>query len=183
VDIGLGLGWQKEEYEASGVPWEGRYHRLDEQVRVCKLLWSEAPASFSGESVGFDRIHAYPRPVQAGGIPIWFGLAPTEKNFERIARLGDGWLPMEKDPDKLGVHIDDLRAAFKSNGRNPDKIAVRAVAPYVFRDDGMADLDATLAGIPAMVEAGVTIIEFHPAWFAKDVRGFQSILDGMISIK
>ncbi|HLS80033.1 MAG TPA: LLM class flavin-dependent oxidoreductase, partial [Steroidobacter sp.] len=51
VSIGLGLGWQKEEYDAAGVPWEGRYTRLEEQIRVCKLLWSEAPASFKGSTV------------------------------------------------------------------------------------------------------------------------------------
>ncbi|HLG86737.1 MAG TPA: TIGR03619 family F420-dependent LLM class oxidoreductase [Alphaproteobacteria bacterium] len=183
VDIGLGLGWQKEEYEAAGVPWEGRYARLEEQVRVCKLLWSQAPASFAGSSVGFDRIHAYPRPVQSGGIPIWFGLAPTEKNFTRIAQLGDGWLPMENDAEKLAPHIDNLRSAFRSIGRDPGKIAVRAVAPYVFRDDGKADLDRTLVKIPAMIQAGVTIVEFHPAWFTDGVRGFETILDAMTSIK
>ena len=74
VSIGLGVGWQKEEYDASGVPWEGRYTRLIEQLRVCRLLWSEAPASFRGETVSFEKIHAYPRPLQPGGVPIWLGL-------------------------------------------------------------------------------------------------------------
>ena len=183
VDIGLGLGWQREEYDASGVAWEGRYARLEEQVRVCKLLWSEAPASFSGNSVSFDRIHAYPRPVQTKGIPILFGLAPTDKNFARIAELGDGWLPMERDIEKLARQIENLRTAFKARGRDSGNIVVRAVAPYVFREDGLADLDRTLDSIPPLVEAGVTVIEFHPAWFARSERDFDSILDGMISIR
>ncbi len=79
VDIGLGLGWQKEEYDASGIPWEGRYTRLEEQIRVCRTLWADAPAGFAGKTVEFDRIHAYPRPVQRD-LPVWFGIAPTDRN-------------------------------------------------------------------------------------------------------
>ena len=63
------------------------------------------------------------------------------------------------------------------------KIAVRAVAPYAFRDDGTADLDRTLAKIPAMIQAGVTVVEFHPAWFTSSVQGFEAVLDGMASIR
>ena len=183
VDIGVGLGWQKEEYEASGVPWEGRYLRLEEQIEVCKLLWSEAPASFSGATVRFDRIHAWPRPVQKPGIPVLFGLAPTDKNFQRIAALGDGWLPMERDPAKLAEHIERLRNAFRAKGRDPAGIAVRAVAPYVFRDDGLADMDRTLKAVPALIAAGVTVVEFHPAWFGKGEGDFDTILEGMVSIR
>jgi probable F420-dependent oxidoreductase len=182
VDIGLGLGWQKEEYGAAGVPWDGRYTRLEEQVRVCKALWAGAPADFAGQTVQFERIHAYPRPVQPH-LPIWFGLAPTEKNFARIAELGDGWLPMEKDPEKLAPAIENLRAAFKARGRSAENIAVRAVAPYVFREDGMCDLDKTLAGIPPMVAAGVTMIEFHPYWFVKDPKDFGAFLQGILSVR
>ena len=182
VDIGLGLGWQKEEYDAAGVPWEGRYTRLEEQVRVCKTLWADAPVSFAGQTVAFDRIHAYPRPVQSH-LPVWFGLAPTDRNFQRIAELGDGWLPMEKDPDKLAVDIDRLRAAFRAKGRDLGGITVRAVAPYIFREDGMCDLDKTLARVPAMVEAGVTMVEFHPYWFVKAPGDFGAFLEGVMEVR
>src|ERR1700761_873965 len=161
LDVGLGLGWQKEEYDAAGVPWEGRYLRMEEQVRVCRELWTKAPAAFHGKTVDFEKIHALPRPAQ-GRLPIWFGLAPTEKNFARIAELGDGWIPMENEPDKLAPMLDDLRNAFTAAGRDPGKIDVRIVAPYVFREDFTCDLDATLAKLPALIKAGVTVRELHP---------------------
>jgi probable F420-dependent oxidoreductase len=183
VDIGLGLGWQKEEYEASGVPWEGRYLRMEEQVRVCRTLWSEAPAAFHGKTVSFEKIHAYPRPVQPGGVPIWFGIAPTERNFSRIAELGDGWIPMESEPDKLAPMVDNLRAAFVAAGRDPSKIAVRVVAPYVFRPDYTCDLDATLAKIPALVEAGATIVEFHPLYLAAGPADLDRVLELLVAAK
>jgi probable F420-dependent oxidoreductase len=182
VDVGLGLGWQKEEYEAAGVPWEGRYARMEEQVRVCKLLWSQAPADFHGQTVSFEKIHAYPRPVQPS-MPIWFGLAPTAKNFARIAELGDGWVPMENDAEKLAPHVSNLRAAFRDAGRDDSKIDVRVVAPYVFREDYTCDLEATLAKIPALVEAGATVIEFHPLYLCAGPHDLDRFLDAILTLK
>ena len=182
VDVGLGLGWQKEEYEAAGVPWEGRYARMEEQVRVCQKLWTEAPADFHGQTVSFEKIHAYPRPVQAP-LPIWFGLAPTEKNFARIAEFGHGWIPMENEADKLAPHVDKLRAAFTAAGRDPAKIEVRVVAPYVFRADYSCDLDATLAKIPALVDAGATVIEFHPLYLCAGPDDLDRFLGDILTLK
>lgn len=166
VEIGFGIGWQREEYEAAGIPWDGRYTRMDEQVQVCRALWREAPAALHGKTVDFEKIHAYPRPVQPGGIPIWFGLKPTEKNFARIARYGEGWIPMERKPSALAEHMKDLRAAFAAAGRDPAtaqlKVGVRPVAPP---GKDRPDLDETLASIPALIEAGATVVEFiSSAW-------------------
>ncbi|HTJ64898.1 MAG TPA: TIGR03619 family F420-dependent LLM class oxidoreductase [Alphaproteobacteria bacterium] len=182
VDVGLGLGWQKEEYDAAGVPWEGRYGRMEEQVRVCRALWTQAPAAFHGKTVDFAKIHAYPRPVQSR-LPVWFGLAPTEKNFARIAELGDGWIPMESEPDKLAPMVDNLRVAFEKAGRDPGAIDVRVVAPYVFRPDYSCDLDATLAKIPALRQAGVTVVEFHPLYLCAGADDFDRFADAILAAK
>jgi len=90
---------------------------------------------------------------------------------------------MERDAGKLAGHIERLRNTFRANGRDPGGIAVRAVAPYVFREDGLADLDRTLKAVPAVIEADVTTVEFHPAWFATSDKDFDTILDGMTSIR
>ena len=166
VTIGLGIGWQKEEYDASGLPWDNRYTRLDEQVAVCKLLWSQAPASFAGKTVQFDNIHAFPRPVQPGGVPLWFGLKATEKNFARIADYGDGWIPMEREPEELAVHIAALRAAFAAKGRDPAALQVRVgLRPAAAAGQDRPDIDAGLDTATALVAAGATVIEVLPtAW-------------------
>lgn len=168
VTIGLGIGWQKEEYDASGLPWENRYTRMDEQVAVCKLLWSTAPASFSGKTVTFDRIHAFPRPVQQGGIPMWFGLKPTEKNFARIADYGEGWIPMERKPEVLAVHIKALRDAFAAKGRDPASAHVRVgLRPAALPGQDRPDLDSTFESASALIEAGATMIDFIPSAWCK----------------
>ena len=183
VSIGVGVGWQKEEYDACGVPWEGRYTRLEEQVRACKLLWREAPATFDGATVRFERIHAWPRPVQAGGVPIWFGLSPSERNIDRIAELGDGWIPMEQRPEPLANHIGKLRRAFVARGRDPADLAVRVVLRAAFRDDGTPDLDATLAAVPALVDAGVTMVELLPLVYCRGPEDLEPFCRRVAALK
>ena len=167
VTIGLGIGWQREEYDASGLPWDTRYKQFDEQIEVCKLLWSQAPADYHGETVNFEKIHAYPRPVQPT-IPMWFGLKPTEKNFARIARYGNGWIPMDRKPEVIAGHAETMRAAFTAAGRDPKEIEIRVgVRPAPAPGQDRPDLDETFATIPALIEAGATTLEFIPSAWCK----------------
>jgi probable F420-dependent oxidoreductase len=183
VVIGLGVGWQKEEYQASGVPWEGRYTRLDEQLRVCRLLWNEAPASFSGSTVSFTKIHAFPRPVQPSGVPVWLGLAPSERNIARMAEYADGWIPMEQDPAKLAPVIAQIRAAVAAKGREPQAFGVRVVPRFVFRSDGTPDLEATLAQVPALIAAGATALEVFPYVFCRGPSDFEAFCTRLVALK
>jgi probable F420-dependent oxidoreductase len=182
VEIGLGTGWQKQEYEACGVPWERRFTRMWEQVRVCQELWSKAPASFEGETVSFKQLYSTPFPVQKH-IPLWFGVAPTERNIERIAELGDGWLPMERDPAKLKPHIDRLQVAFKARGRDPKTLTVRTGLRPVFRADRTVDLDATFAQMPAAVDAGINILDFNVSAFCKELKDVEPFLERIVGLK
>ena len=182
VEIGLGTGWQKQEYDACGVPWERRFTRMWEQVAVCKELWSKAPVSFAGETVSFTQLYSTPFPVQKH-LPLWFGVAPTERNIQRIAEVGDGWLPMERDPAKLREPIAKLRAAFQARGRDPQTLTVRTGLRPVFRADRSADLDATLAQIPAVLEVGVNVIDFGLTVFCKEAKDVQPFLERIAAIK
>jgi len=167
VTIGLGIGWQREEYDASGLPWETRYAQFDEQLEVCKLLWRRAPADFKGKTVEFSKIYSYPHPVQAT-IPMWFGLKPTEKNFARIAKHGTGWIPMDRKPEVIAEHAATMRKAFVAAGRDPKEMEIRCgVRPVVDPGKTHPDLDETLAGVMPLIEAGATTLEFIPSAFCK----------------
>jgi len=153
LDVGVGIGWQPEEYAASGVPFEGRAARMDDQLRACRALWSGAPASFRSPTVHFDDLRCLPLPVQPGGPPIWFGVAPTAHNARRIAELGAGWLPIGGDLEEIARGAAALRRAFERAGRDPATLGVRANAPSP---------DA----LPKLREAGVTIASFALARWA-----------------
>lgn len=156
VDLGVGVGWQREEYAVAGVPWEERWGRLDDGLRACRALWSDAPASFSSPSVSFDEIWCEPRPAQER-LPLWLGAKATEKNCSRVADWGDGWMPLEArtGSDELFDGIARLRAAFVAAGRSPDELLVRAGMPFVRGDDGF-DFPATRDAARRLADAGVT---------------------------
>jgi probable F420-dependent oxidoreductase len=161
LDLGIGLGWQRDEYDAAGVPWRGRRARLDDQLRACRALWTATDAvSFSSATVSFRELRCLPQPVQPGGPPLWFGGAADERNAAWMAALGAGWLPITSDLAAITRGVSLLRSAFERAGRDPAALRVRANAPVARSADGRADLDATLAGLPALHATGVTMAAF-----------------------
>jgi probable F420-dependent oxidoreductase len=167
VDLGVGIGWQREEFAGAGVPFAGRAARLDDQLRACRALWSGGPVSFHSETVSFDDLICLPRPLQPGGPPLWFGVAATERNAARMAEFGAGWLPIESDPEAIAGGVDRLRRAYQRAGRDPGCLAVRANAPVAIGAAGKPDLDATLTALPRLRDAGVTVAGFALARFVR----------------
>src|SRR6185503_18332800 len=92
VDLGVGVGWKREEYEAAGLSFEGRGRLLDHSLEVCRTLWSEEVASINSEELSFKRIHMMPKPVQPGGVPIWCSGTVNLRVARRLARFGSGWI-------------------------------------------------------------------------------------------
>src|SRR5258706_236867 len=91
---GAGGGWMREEFEALGAPeFERRGAVTDEYIRIFKTLWTQSPASFSGEFYRFEALHCRPQPVQKPHPPIWIG-GHSKAALRRAARLRGGWHPV-----------------------------------------------------------------------------------------
>jgi len=167
LDLGVGLGWHREEFAASGVPFSARAARLDDQLRACRALWTGEPVSFRSETVAFAELRSVPRPLQPGGPPIWFGMAATPRNAARIAALGTGWMPVGLEREAIARGVEGLRRAFAAAGRDPAELGVRANVPVARDARGRPDLEATLAELPRLRAAGVTVAAFALARFAR----------------
>lgn len=128
VELGLGVGWLREEFDALGVPWDRRGARNDEYVAAMRALWSGSEVEFHGEFVDFAPVTCSPRPVH-GSVPILVG-GDTPAALRRAARIADGYFPGESDPVRLGVLIANLRAVAEQHGRDPDSIEVNAMFPF-----------------------------------------------------
>ena len=178
-DLGIGVGWQKDEYIASGLPFEGRFNTMIEQVQAMKALWRDVPARFRGGKLNFEDIYCLPQPKS---MHIMFGVAPSDLNIARIAEHGDGWIPMEQRPEKLAPIIEKLRAAFKARGRDPKTLEVRAVPKPVFKDDA-PDFDATAEAVPALLKAGATQLEYHPVMWCRGAPDFEGFVDRLVALK
>ena len=168
VDLGVGVGWQKEEFDASGIRFGSRTARMMDGLRACRALWRDAPASFRSETVSFDALWCEPRPVQPGGIPIWFGVAPSARHVAHVVEIGSGWMPVGSDVDALAHGVHTLRDAFTAAGRDPASLGVRANVPIARGADGRVDLDRSIAeGTARVRDAGATIAAFPIAAYVR----------------
>ncbi len=114
VILGIGAGWNREEMENHGASFKDRWPILREKVLAMKRIWSDENAEFHGKFVNFDPIWSYPKPVQAGGPPIWIG-ANTKWVFDRVAEYADGWMPI----GGMGAGgMQNLTAACQRHGRD-----------------------------------------------------------------
>lgn len=160
LELGVGVGWQREEFDAAGLDFAARARRLDDTLAACRALWRESPAAFDSETVRFERIWCEPRPVQPGGIPVWFSGTLHRRNLERIVRWGDGWIPiMTATRDDLADGARRLRDAFAEADRDPARLRVRGSLPVAKGADGRPDLRRTLDRAPDLARAGATDVQ------------------------
>ena len=157
AQLALGVGWQREEYDAVNIPWDERYRRLDEGVAACRALWGEQPVDFESANVKVENAWALPRPDQSR-VPLLYGLAMTPKNAVRMARFGDGWCPVGIDTTAIREGVDRLEATLKDEGRELSSQHIKVGLPHVFNIDGSIDVSGTLAATPEYLAAGATII-------------------------
>ncbi|MCQ3811906.1 MAG: TIGR03619 family F420-dependent LLM class oxidoreductase, partial [Acidimicrobiia bacterium] len=161
VDLGVGVGWQAEEYEAAGLDFAERGAQLDHTLAVCQALWGSCPADFSDDQLEFSRIYMQPQPVQPGGVPVWVSGTVNHRAMRRLARFGAGWIPWgDYMGGDMASHIDQMREAVAGFDRDSSGIGVVGTLPIVRTDDGV-DLAATMDSVPALVEAGVTDFRAH----------------------
>ena len=156
VDLGVGVGWQSEEYEAAGLDYRDRGAQLNHTLEVCQTLWSRRVAEHSSDRLQFSRIHQMPKPTNPGGVPIWVSGTVNAASMRRLARFGTGWIPWGPDAADVTGGIARMRAAVAAHGRDPDDIEVVSNLGVVSRDDGSFDVAATMAKVPTLSEAGVT---------------------------
>jgi probable F420-dependent oxidoreductase len=118
LSLGVGIGWSKEEYEALGVPFEGRARRMVEYVAAMRALWREDVASYSGEFVSFERVRVNPKP-QRRSIPVALG-GNSDAALRRAAEWGDGWYGFNlADVEEAASRVSTLRSICREVGRDP----------------------------------------------------------------
>ena len=157
VELGLGVGWLKEEFDALGVPWERRGARNDEYIEAMRALWQGPHAEYHGDFVDFEPVTCSPRPVN-GDIPIIVG-GDSEVALRRAVRLADGYFPGEGDHERLGALLTRLRQKAEDSGRDPSSIAINAMFGAQMMDpktgvEQMASLGVDRVMVPAFFFAG-----------------------------
>ena len=130
---GFGLGWSKDEYEVSGVPFSHRGERADEFLQVLKRIWTDDVVDFRGKYYNIPPSKIGPKPVQKPHIPIFIG-GFVPNTFARIAKYADGWMPVGGfgPLEQIGQAVMGIKEGARKANRDPSKIgAIVLTWPYV----------------------------------------------------
>ena len=140
LDVGLGLGWSQDEYEACGIPFKDRGARLDEYLRCLQALWSDDPVEFSGRFYSVPRSLFQPKPHQRPRPPILVGgYAPA--TVRRAATLADGYLGGNVPLARVVPLVEELRVAAADAGREPGSLRIVCRGSVRLLDEPLAGGD------------------------------------------
>ena len=125
VIAGLGIGWSKDEYDVSGIPYKHRGARADEFLQVLKRIWTDDVVEFKGQFYNIPTSRIGPKPMQKPYPPILLG-GFSPKTFSRIVNYADGWLPIAGfgPLEQLEQAINGLREGARKANRDPSQIRV-----------------------------------------------------------
>jgi probable F420-dependent oxidoreductase len=163
--LGIGAGWNAEEFRLVGADFERRGAHTDEAIRLMKTLWRSTPTTFEGNFYQLSEAHFYPDP-QSDGPPVWVGgFSPPA--VARSARLGDGWMPFwgkwadfTRDLEAFGEKAQRVRGSERgAQVQIAANIPLRvAGAAEEFATDSAQSAEEIIAGVQAYQAAGLQTV-------------------------
>jgi len=144
LELGMGAGWKEDEYRAYGYPFEPpakRIARLEEAVRIIKLMWSGEPVTFQGKYYTVLEAVCRPKPVQPGGPRLWIGGGGEQLTLRVMAKHADACnfsgvsISLQAFQRKVAI----LERHCQSVGRKPDEIVKSVTLELILgKDEGEA---------------------------------------------
>ncbi len=123
-EVPLGYDWP---------PYDERLERLEEAIRVMRLLWTEDFASFQGKHYRLVDANLYVRPRE--GVPIYVA-ASGAKAAELAGRLGDGLLTVPQEGPRLTeVILPSMRSGAEQGGRDPGDLNLLIEFKFSYSED------------------------------------------------
>lgn len=152
LDVGVGAGWLREEFDALAAPFEGRGERMVEWVEIMRACWTGRPAAHTGRGYRLPAdLYVLPAPPEP--IPVYVG-GHSPRALRRAGAIADGWLGQQSalgfDTALLARETAAVRAAADAAGRNP--AALRMVLRIV---DSAGRADEVAAHLGALAAAGI----------------------------
>ncbi|MFE9426595.1 TIGR03619 family F420-dependent LLM class oxidoreductase [Kitasatospora sp. NPDC006697] len=122
LDVGLGLGWSRDEYQAAGVPWAGRGARLEETLDVLERVWAEGDlVEHQGAVWTVPPSVVRPKPVQRPRPPLLLG-GFSAATLARVGRRADGWLGAALPVPVLRQMWRSVQQHAEQAGRDPEAL-------------------------------------------------------------
>lgn len=159
VEFGVGYGWNREEMQAHGIDVDRRRALVSEKLRACKELWTSEAPEFHGEFVDFGPCAAWPKPIQDPHPPILVGAAPTDRHFDDLVDLADGWLPIDDGRYPIAENWVRLQEVAARRSKDPEELSLGVVVsrPNLTRLHGLQDIGAAYAVVNLPTSSEVAI--------------------------
>lgn len=171
VHLGVGVGWCKEEFDATGQDFHNRGKRLDDMIPALRALWSGGWVEYHGSHYDVPAMTMNPSPTQM--VPIYVG-GHSPPAIRRAARLGDGWISAQAyEPDDAEHYLGLMKDALKAEGRSLDGYTIYLAL------NAMPDPDL----YKRFEDLGVTDLICAPWMVAEvgDSKDYRSALDAKIA--
>jgi probable F420-dependent oxidoreductase len=117
---GFGIGWSKDEFQVSNVPFSNKGKRADEYVKVLKKIWTEQEVEFKGQYYSIPQSVIGPKPIQKPHIPIYLG-GFSPNTIKRIVENDlNGWLGIIGGIASLG-YVESIIKGFRDEATKANK--------------------------------------------------------------
>lgn len=124
---GFGIGWSKDEYQVSNIPFKDRGKRANEYIQILKKIWTDDVVEFKGQYYNIPASKIDPKPIQKPHIPIYIG-GYSHGTFVRIANYADGWVcVIRKSLDEIKLYKDELKNECYKAKRDPKDVHIAAI--------------------------------------------------------
>jgi probable F420-dependent oxidoreductase len=133
LEVGVGAGWLRSEWEAAGLDFSSRGPRLDECLSVCKSLWSEERVEHRGRFFSFDPVMFEPKPLQRPHPPVSVG-GESHAALRRAA-AHDGWIGLQHTPQSVQRPLQLLRQLRQETGTAGRRFTVTVGGSVETEDD------------------------------------------------
>ena len=144
--LGVGLGYQPQDFRQFGIPFNQRVSRFEESVEVIRRAWTEERFSYFGRRFTFENVAVYPRPIQKPHPPIWMAAWSIE-GAKRAGRLGDAFVT---DPIQNLAATTAFAAAYResaaASGREAEIVIMRE---FLIAESRQEALDRYAEGLMA----------------------------------
>jgi probable F420-dependent oxidoreductase len=148
---GVGPGSSADDYAAAGIPFQERWRRFDEALRVLRVLLQGDRSGFEGEFYSTRDVRLEPRPAQRPGPPIWVASWGSPAGLRRVARLGDGWLASAYNttPQRFREGLDRLAEELARVGRAPAPFPTAIATTWLHVTENRGEAERTLTDVLA----------------------------------
>jgi len=169
--VGLGLGWSKDEMDATGSDITKRGAMADEFLPLLKAIWTTNPVEFRGKFFNVPKSYVDAKPVQKPHPPIYMG-AFVPAALKRLAKFADGWNPVFLPVLTMAEMFASIKQMAKEVGRDPSSISMVVHAGLGLTEKPLDKERGIFSGsleqigddVRACVKIGASEIFFDPAF-------------------